>query len=511
MSDWSAGYRTDLDYTTGYYVDQNPCRFEVALLLAGVAPGTWRVGCELGFGNGVSLAIHAAAGGLEWHGTDFLPAHANFARGLTEAAGVAAHLRDDTFEAFCARADLPDFDVIVVHGVWSWVNEANRARIVTFVARKLRPGGVLYLSYNTEAGWAGMLPLRNLMHLHTMRMSVPAVGAATQIDEAMVFAGRVLAASPRFADANPTAARRLEAMSQQGRAYLAHEYFNRDWHPMPFSEVAEALAEARLTYVGPAGLLDMVDGLHLTVPQQEILAAIPDPVLRESARDLMMGQTFRRDLWVKGPMRMSALARMEALDGLVVMLQVHADGLVSTVQGGLGELTLNDEIYRPIVTFLSDHAPRQVREIVALPELASCTRFQVEQAITVLLGKGDLVTVLDEAASSRAQAPTRRLNRAFWQMARDRKDLPILASPVSGGGVRVERLNQLHLAARAAGVQSAEDLARHVFMVLRSQGELLLRDGVAVESDDETMMLLTEGAELFLTRSVPLLEALGIY
>ena len=38
--------------------------------------------------------------------------------------------------------------------------------------------------------------------------------------------------------ANPSVAGRLAQLRQQNRNYLAHEYFNRDWLPMPFSDVA---------------------------------------------------------------------------------------------------------------------------------------------------------------------------------------------------------------------------------------------------------------------------------
>jgi len=35
--------------------------------------------------------------------------------------------------------DLPDFDFIGMHGIWSWISEEDRALIVEFIRRKLKP------------------------------------------------------------------------------------------------------------------------------------------------------------------------------------------------------------------------------------------------------------------------------------------------------------------------------------------------------------------------------------
>jgi tRNA G46 methylase TrmB len=91
------------------------------LAFKGVAPPDVRVACELGFGQGVSLNIHAAAPTVDWWGTDFNPQQVANAQRLSQAAGSRAQLCDDSFAEFCQRDDLPSFDFIGVHGIWSWV------------------------------------------------------------------------------------------------------------------------------------------------------------------------------------------------------------------------------------------------------------------------------------------------------------------------------------------------------------------------------------------------------
>ena len=48
---------------------------------------------------------------------------------------------------------LPDFDFMVSHGVLSWISPANRQHLVGAVTRRLKPGGLAYLSYNVTTGW----------------------------------------------------------------------------------------------------------------------------------------------------------------------------------------------------------------------------------------------------------------------------------------------------------------------------------------------------------------------
>ena len=52
-----------------------------------------------------------------------------------------------------------------MHGIWSWINDANRQHILKFIARFLKPGGATYVSYNAKPGYSPIAPLRELMML----------------------------------------------------------------------------------------------------------------------------------------------------------------------------------------------------------------------------------------------------------------------------------------------------------------------------------------------------------
>ena len=61
LTDWTSGYIADIGYTYGYYSALNPVRARLPFLSAGLAPPRARTACELGFGQGMSANLHAAA------------------------------------------------------------------------------------------------------------------------------------------------------------------------------------------------------------------------------------------------------------------------------------------------------------------------------------------------------------------------------------------------------------------------------------------------------------------
>lgn len=449
MTDSADGYVSEIGYAVAYHAELNPLRARLALLNAGWAAPDVTDACELGFGQGLALNIHAAASQVRWRGTDGLPAHAAFARELAAASGADVELDEQTFEVFCARTDLPDFDFIGLHGVWSWVSEANARIIADFLGRKLKPGGVAYVSYNALPGAAAMAPLRQVLVTHA---ATSTGGIGGRIDGAFDFAGRLMRLTPRYAT-RPEAVERVETLRRRGHGYLAHEYFNRNWRPMHVAGMAEALAPAGLSFACPAGLLDHVDPINLTGAQWTFLQDIADPVLRQTARDFMLNQEFRRDYWIKGPRRLSAQARNEALREMRLVLTRPRAEVSLTVSGALGEATLAEPLYGPVLDALDGRGPRAIGEIEQTLEGTGIGLSHIVQAAMVLAGKGDIAPAQDAATADLTAPATRALNAALLALAHDEDGAVTLASPVTGGGVPVVGIDGPFLS-RMLGVET---------------------------------------------------------
>ncbi|MEB3222379.1 MAG: class I SAM-dependent methyltransferase [Candidatus Sericytochromatia bacterium] len=509
---WTDGYVTELGYTHGYYRELAPGLLRLACLSQGVAApeADGLRYLELGFGQGLSVAMHAAAGdGLYW-GTDLNPSHAAQAKAWARAAGSDLVVLDDGFAELAARPDLPEFDVIALHGVWSWISPENRAAVVHLARKHLRVGGLMYISYNTTPGWSATMPVRHLMTLHAELGTAAAGGLASRIDEAIAFASRVSDAGAGYFRANPAAAERLKGLTTLDRNYLAHEYFNRDWHPMPFSEVAEALAEGKLSHVASAHLLDHVDAINLTAEGQRLLADLSHPVLKQSVRDYLVNQYFRRDVFVKGPRRLTPTELDRAWRDATFVLTSHPDDVPMTVTGSLGQANLLESLYKPLLGALAEDGagPKSLGQLLGHPALQEASLPQLREAALLLTGGGHLFPV--QPVSAAAQARCAALNDHLLDRAATQSDVSFLISPVTGAGVAVPRIPQLFLAGARAGKAEAAGLADHVWEVLQRQGQRLVHEGKPLESVEDNMAELRRQAEAFLLRRLPTLRALGI-
>ena len=513
MTDWTAGYVADVGYTHGYYVELNPLRARLALLQAGyVAPASGGTCCELGFGQGVSVNMHAAASPGQWWGTDFNPSQAGLAQSLAQAAANNSHLSDEAFDAFCARADLPDFDFIGLHGIWSWISDDNRSVIVDFLRRKLKVGGVLYISYNTQPGWASFAPMRHLMTHHANTMGASGQGIVSRIDGAIEFADKLIETNPLFTRANPQVAERLNKLKEQNRHYLAHEYFNRDWHPMHVDTMAQWLEPAKLQFAGSANYLDYVDALNLSKEQQELLAGIEDPIFKQSVRDFMVNQQFRKDYWVKGLRTLPALERLETLRQEKVLLTTPRPDISLKATGALGEATLTETIYNPILDVLANHQVQTVGDIEQslAKQKVDVNLGQLLQAILVLGGLGHLYSAQEGTHVSHSAKHTQALNRHLMQLARSNQDINVLASPVTGGGLPVSRFGQIFLLSMANGKKDPKQWADDAWQWLEMQGQRLLKDGQTLQSKEDNLKELNEQAATFATKQLPILKSAKI-
>jgi SAM-dependent methyltransferase len=510
MTDWSAGYVADIGYTYGYYSELNPLRLKLAFLNAGLALPETGTACELGFGQGMSANLHAAASVTEWHGTDFNPSQAAFARELAEIAGSGAKLHDEAFADFARRPDLPDFDYIGLHGIWSWISDDNRAVIVDFVRRRLKVGGVLYISYNTLPGWAAFAPMRHLMVEHAEVLGSEGRGIVSRIDGAIDFADRLLATNPIFLRANPQLKERLAKLKDQNRHYLAHEYFNRDWHPMHFATMADWLEPAKLQYACSAHALDHVDLINLTPQQIAFLAEIPDPMFRESTRDFMINQQFRRDYWVKGLRRLTPFEQGEQLRRQRLLLVAPRADVSLKVTGALGEATMSEAVYAPILDAFADNKPRTIGQVEQAVKGAGIQFSQLLQAVIVLTGQGSLAAVQDDAVIAKARKPSERLNAHLKAKARGSADVSYLASPVTGGGITVARFQQLFLLALDNGRKQPAEWADFTWQIIAAQGQRIIKDGKPIESADDNLAELTAQARAFAEKQLPVLKALGV-
>jgi hypothetical protein len=414
---------------------------------------------------------------------------------------------------------LPEFDVIVANGVWSWISHENRAAIVNIVRRKLAAGGMFYLSYNCTPGWSAAIPLRHLMFLHANLAGSGSKGILDRVDNALNFAQRVVDTGSGYFDANPAQIERLNAIKTQDRAYVTHEYFNPDWEPMPFSQVASLLAPANVGFAVSANLLNHVDAVSLPAESRKLLDEIGHPTLRESVRDYLINEQYRKDIFVKDGRQMAGPEQQERYlaQGFVLThamdeFPTYAGGsqAVITVRGAV--ITLEEDYYQPVIAALAknNYAPKTLRELSTDQRLRDRSLRQLITTLLILTGAGIVRPTQDADAVTAARPLCKALNAQIISRLPAAGNVVHLASPVTGGGVALTRAQILLMQALDAKRQRPEDWARYAWANFGSSVVASVMCAKPIASYEESLAALTTEANEFAAKRLPVLQALEV-
>ena len=506
MADWNEGYVHDITYTHGFYRELTPALLNFGLALAGMeSPGLDRPFnyCELGSGQGVSTNILAASNpnGQFW-ATDFNPSHAAGAAQLASAGGLTnIRCLDKSFQEFLAM-DTPQFDYITLHGIYSWISPESRKAIVDVMAAKLRVGGVVYISYNTLPGWAAAMPLRQLLSDFSDGKEER---SERRVEKALAFADKLREIKAGYFADSPKIGQRLDRMKTMSRAYLAHEYLNQYWTPFYFTDVARELAAAKLSFAASAHIGDHMDNVALPKDAQTLLGEIADPVRKQQARDYVVNQQFRRDVFIKGAVPINPVQRGAILGQTRIALTKQKDKVSLEVPFPVGVCKLRPEVYNPILEQLAA-GPKTLAELVQAVAPHKIDQAGVMQAAMVLVGTGDAAPALSAQQEAQRKQQTERFNASLMQRALSGGEINYMASPVIGSGVPVSRLEALMLLAQRRNV----DLARFVWQAIAPQGIRLTVEGKRLDTEEENLTELAKRAEEFKTERLPLLQGLGV-
>jgi SAM-dependent methyltransferase len=514
MAGWDDGYVTDVVYTTNFYREITPAWLATTCLLLGQRPPDltrpFRY-ADLGCGHGfTAMVVAATCPHAEVWAFDFNPAHVEWATRLASNAGLSnVHFVEASFAELAARpeAALPAFDFIVSHGVLSWVSAENRRLLMDVIRQRLRPGGLAYLSYNVTTGWTGMLPLRRLMRLLEEANPARTDLTATPI---LDFIDRMRTAGALFFPANPTIEPRLEDIRKQDPRYIAHEYLNRDWDPLMFADVAEAMADTKCSFIGSATLSENIDALAAPATMVPLLAEMPDQVLHQTVRDFASAQSFRRDVFRRGRSQLPSNEHHAMLDALTIapMGQTVPDPITFTTP--IGMVTGHNEIYRPLFDMLMQ-GPVSLRQARQAEAFADRPLPELLQAITLMIGGGYAHPVLQGGGTPEARQATAHLNRAIAAANGHGAELHRLAAPLVGSALQVDLLETLMVDDLLAGRPSdMASLTVFVLDALERTGRAIQREGVPVTDPAEKQSMAGDVVQRFLERRVPLLRTLGV-
>ena len=358
----------DVLYPTGLFPQTHPDRLATTAYLRGMSPAPiehCRV-LELGCGaasNLVSMAFQLPES--EFVGIDLgrIPIASGRALvadlGLANVTLKAMDLCDPSLEGFGT------FDFIIAHGVYSWVPQQVRERILQISRDMLNPQGVAYISYNAYPGCHFRDLVRHMMCFHTQKFE--GVGEKlTQACALVKFMAESRIKPDYYTEAFRTQLGRLEKYQAES---LYHDDLNPLAQPFYFHEFIEAAERHDLKYVGEA-VLDTSDRALFTEETLRRMAELEgaDEIVREQYKDFLCGTGFRQTLLCRKETEFSAFFRDDRIPELFAECDSVAmndpkqagDSPIEFKSPRGGRVEITHPVWRAGLSYICSQWPRSV-------------------------------------------------------------------------------------------------------------------------------------------------------
>lgn len=288
----------EVPYPSSSFPQTHPVKLATMARLFGLAPTAPERSkvLELGCADGANLIpIAQAYPGATFVGIDSSSRQVERGQQAISGSGLSnVSLRHDDILTYDAAGQ--KFDYIIVHGIFSWVAEAVRERILSLCDTLLTENGVAYVSYNALPGWHMRGAIRDMMLFHTAQFS----DVQQRIGQSRALVKFLADSIP--ADNNPYGQflkNELTAMQGWQDGYLRHDFLEEENKAFYFHEFVSAAARHNLQYLGEPDLSSM---LASNFPQQvqETLGKVGRNIIQmEQYMDFLRNRMFRMTLLVK--------------------------------------------------------------------------------------------------------------------------------------------------------------------------------------------------------------------
>ena len=244
--------------------------------------------------------------------------------------------------------DFGKFDYIIVHGVFSWVPDIVKEKIIKICNENLTEEGIAYISYNTYPGWKEPDKIREMMIYANKYF--PEVSQGDKVQRGKAFISIVAEQMKIYTDVAEKKGdfiKQIEGILNMQDYYVGHEQLENINDPMYLHEFVDMLRKENLQYISDVGLRLSIASVYndSTIEKLQQLSQ-GDPVIKEQCLDYILDTKFRRSLICKGSqagkLNFSETFPNDILDSFILKLQYTKEEVE----------TLNEENVKAIMLHL---------------------------------------------------------------------------------------------------------------------------------------------------------------
>ena len=505
-----------MPYPSKFFLQTHPDRLASLATLFGMNPAAVETGrvLELGCGNGSNLISHAYnLPDARFVGVDLAENHILDAKRAAEEL----NLRNIEFHQMdvmeMAVADFGKFDYVIAHGLFSWVPDFVRDKVLALYRDFLDENGVGYISYSAFPGAATRQMVQRMMRFHSKNFDEPLekVGKAVSF---LAFLGENATEKEIFA---PLLQSELKRHFEHDAADIFHDDLSDINQAFYFHEFAELLQKNDLQYLAEAELHAM-GTQSLTSAAREFIESLEDVVEREQYLDFLRGRVFRQTLFCRAEIKLNrdpapALMNKFRVASSVRLLAENPDLAAPRKEKFVGLKSVGIEIDHPLTKAALVHLGEIWGRALAFPELLQKAKetitaqgftttdwdeqCYIASAIFLQICRGTSLVELhlfqpDALVEAREKPKVNKL--ALWQLPQADNVLTLLNLDV-----RIEDEISRELLKLCDGTRTAEDLLKEMQIFIEQNEDI----------EDKAELL--ENLPVWLAESLPQLAKLGMF
>jgi methyltransferase-like protein/SAM-dependent methyltransferase len=375
-------------YPSLSYSLTHPERFATVATLFGLKPAGVEkcryldIGCAVG-GNLIPLAYSMPES--EFTGIDYAAQQIEIGREHVTELGLE-NIRLDQMDIMDIPEDFGQFDYIMAHGIYSWVPENVRDRLLAVIRRHLAPNGIGYISYNCYPGWH-MLDMAREMMLYRIRdISDPSerVAKAKELIDILVDSGhednKLFGA---FLESyKTTLTDKLSQWDFGGNSLMLHDELSEVNEPVYFHEFAKHAGKHGLQYLSEVDIYQVSPARYPKDAIQAMGRMAKDNIDFEQYLDFQQNRTFRRTLVCHQEATVTRRLRPESVNSLYISSYAESVSKAPDVKGATIEqfkgkdgaiFSTDHPLSKAALLYLSKHAP----SLVTFDELVAATAPEV--------------------------------------------------------------------------------------------------------------------------------------
>lgn len=193
------------------------------------------------------------------------------------------------------------FDYIIVHGIWSWVPDVVKDKILSICNKNLSDNGVAYVSYNTYPGWKRLEQYREIMqYAEQKELELPLMERTLYTKNILKLVADTMGMDNRISQKASYKIDNIQNVLSSNDYYVAHEYLEPFNDPVYIHEFIKRANDQGCVYIGDVFLSrSFISWLPEDIHDNIAQLANDDYIAKEQYYDYIYDTQFRMSLLTK--------------------------------------------------------------------------------------------------------------------------------------------------------------------------------------------------------------------